>query len=168
MTILQPLRTALLAVAIAAGSPAFAGDVSISRSYDLSADPAKTWGAISDWGGAHTWHPAIEKTTLSKGSNNQVGTVRVLALKGGGEVTETLTAYSAADKSMSYTIDGGPLPVAQYQATIAVKPGRAGGSTLVWSSNFKAKDGTPDADAKKTIEDIYDMGGENLKKQLGG
>lgn len=169
MTVLHRSRTALLSLGIAAAAaPAFAGDVSISRSYELSADPARTWSAVNDWGGAHKWHPAIEKTTLTKGANNQVGTVRVLALKGGGEVTETLTAYSDADRSMSYTIDGGPLPVAQYRATIAVKPGKSGGSTLVWSSDFKAKEGTPDADAKKTIEGVYDLGGESLKKQFGG
>lgn len=163
-------RIALLASGFAiAAVPAFAGDtLTVARSYKLPAAPGKTWAAIKDFGGVHTWIPAVEKTDISKGGHNKVGTVRVLGLKGGGGVTEKLTAYSGAGHSMSYKMLESPLPVVGYRSTLAVKPGKSGGSIVNWSANFKAKEGTPDAEAKKVIEGIYDSSVDNLKKQLGG
>ena len=163
-------RIALLASGFAiAAVPAFAGDtLTVARSYKLPAAPGKTWAAIKDFGGVHTWMPAVEKTDISKGGHNKVGTVRVLGLKGGGGVSEKLTAYSGAGHSMSYKMLESPLPVVGYRSTLAVKPGKSGGSIVNWSANFKAKEGTPDAEAKKVIEGIYDSSVDNLKKQLGG
>ena len=163
-------RIALLASGFAvAATPSFAANtLTVARSYTLPAAPAKTWAAIKDFGGVHAWIPAVEKTEISKGGHNKVGTVRVLVLKGGGGVTEQLTAYSGASHSMSYKMLESPLPVVGYRSTLAVKPGKSGGSVVSWSSNFKAKEGTPDAEAKKVIEGIYDSSVDNLKKQLGG
>ena len=163
-------RIALLASGFAvAAAPSFAADtLTVARSYKLPAAPAKTWAAIKDFGGVHAWIPAVEKTDISKGGHNKVGTVRLLGLKGGGGVTEKLTAYSGTGHSMSYKMLESPLPVVGYRSTLAVKPGKSGGSVVSWVANFKAKEGTPDAEAKKVIEGIYDSSVDNLKKQLGG
>lgn len=160
------LRLAAVAAAFAlAGAPAYAIDV--SKSVEVGADPAKAWDAVKDFGGLHKWHPAIEKTDIKSGGDNKVGTVRVLSLKGGGTVTETLTAH-APDRSLTYRIDESPLPVAGYTSTVVVKPGKAAGkSTVIWTATFKAKEGTPDAEAQKVMEGIFDAGLGNLQKQLG-
>ena len=50
----------------------------------------------------------------------------------------------------------------------ALQDEHAHGADLVVAANFKAKEGTPDAEAKKVIEGIYDSSVDNLKKQLGG
>lgn len=161
------LRLAALAAAFTlAAAPAFA--LKVSKSVQVTADPGKTWVAVKDFGGLHKWHPAVENTEIKSGGDNKVGTVRELSLKGGGKITETLTAYSSKRHSLSYHIEDSPLPVADYNSTIAVKPGKAGKSTVVWSSTFKAKQGSTDAEAKKVIEGIYDAGLGNLQKQLGG
>lgn len=159
--------TALLAASVAA-APAFAqGTIKVSKSMELAADAGKTWNAVKDFGGLHTWHPAVEKTDIKRGGDNKPGMVRVLSLKGGGEITETLTAHSSPARSLSYRIDKSPLPVTGYNSTIAVKPGKAGSSTITWSSTFAAKPGTKDEEAKKVIGGIYDAGLDNLKKKLG-
>lgn len=161
------LRLAAVAAAFALGAaPAYAIDV--IKSVEVGADQVKTWNAVKDFGGLHKWHPAVEKTDVKSGGDNKVGTVRELSLKGGGTITETLTAHSTPARSLTYRIDESPLPVVGYTSTIAVKPGTTlSKSTVIWSSTFKAKDGTSDADAKKAIEGIYDAGLGNLQKQLG-
>ena len=170
MNLLTLTRGVLLSSAFAiSAAPTFAGDtLTVARSYELPAAPGKTWAAIKDFGAVHTWIPAVEKTDISKGGHNKVGTVRVLGLKGGGGVTEQLTACSGAGQSMSYKMLESPLPVVGYRSTLTVKPGKSGGSVVSWSANFKAKEGTPDAEAKKVIEGIYDSSVGNLKKQLAG
>jgi len=160
-----PFPALLLACAFAA--PAHAqGTIKVSRSMELSGGAAKTWSAVKDFGGLHTWHPAVERTDIRKGGDNKPGTVRVLSLKGGGTITETLTGHSEPARTLSYRIDKSPLPVVGYNSTLAVKS-RGTGSTITWSSTFSAKPGTKDDVAKKVIEGIYDAGFDNLKRQLG-
>ena len=122
---------------------------------------------MKDFGALDAWHPAVEKTEIQSGTNNKPGAVRLLSLKGGGTVTEKLTSYDAKAHSMRYQILGGALPVEGYNSLIAVKPNGNGGSKLTWSSTFKAKKGTSDADSRKAIEGVYDAGLENLKGKLG-
>ncbi len=144
------------------------GSINVSKSAEFAVPADKLWDTVKAFDGLHTWHPAVEKTVMQKGEGNKVGNVRLLTLGGGGGViTETLMRYSDSGKRMTYKIDDGPLPVLLYVSSIAVKPTASGGSKITWSSTFKAKRGTKDADAKKTIEGVYEGGFENLKKLLG-
>ena len=147
-------RRLLLATfcAFAASGAFAAATITVSRSMAYAADPAKTWDAVKDFGALDAWHPAVEMTEIKSGTDNKPGAVRLLSLKGGGTVTETLTSYDAKAHSMGYRILDGVLPVEGYKSVIAVKANGSGGSKLVWSSSFKAKKGTSDADAKKAIE----------------
>jgi mxaD protein len=145
-----------------------AGNINVSKSAEFAVPVAKLWETVKAFDGLHTWHPAVEKTDMKKGEGNKVGSVRALTLGGGGGVvTETLVRYSDSGKRMTYKIDDSPLPVQAYVSTIAVKPTATGGSKITWSSTFKAKAGAKDADAKKTIEGVYQGGLDNLKKLLG-
>ena len=56
----------------------------------------------------------------------------------------------------SYHIDRSPLPVADYDATIRVKPSD-GGCEVVWTADFVAE-GASDDEAVATIEGIFDAG----------
>lgn len=146
-----------------------AANIKVVKSVEVPADAAKTWATVGNFGAMHGWHPAVEATKITKGTGNRKGDMRVLALKGGGDITETLTSYSARNRSYSYRIDESLLPVKNYKATISIKPGKsAGKSRIVWSSSFDAKDGTKDDDARKVIENIYDAGLGNATKMLGG
>ncbi len=78
------------------------------------------------------------------------------ALKGGGAILEKETNWDDKAKTYSYTIEEGPLPVANYKATIAVAP-HGSGSEIVWTANFDAK-GADDAKAESTIGGIFDAG----------
>lgn len=150
-----------LLLSLAAGGALAAGTLSVTEKVDLTAPPGKVWDAIKDFKGWQTWHPAIAGTDITKGGGNDKGSVRVLTTKDGARITEELMAYDGKKYSYKYKITDSPLPVSGYVSTIEVKPAK-NGSTVVWTSKFKAK-GAPDADAKKTIAGIYRAGLDNLK-----
>ena len=83
-------------------------------------------------------------------------TFRTLSLKGGGTILEKQTNWDNKAKTYSYTIEESPLPVANYKATLSVKP-KGSGSEVLWISNFNAK-GADDAKASSTIGGIFDAG----------
>ncbi len=150
-----------LLLSLAAGSAIAATTLSVTEKVDVAAPPAKVWDAIKDFKGWQNWHPAIAGTDITKGGGNDKGSVRVLTTKDGAKITEELMAYDAKKHSYKYKITDSPLPVSGYVSTIEVKPAK-NGSTVVWTSKFKAK-GASDADAKKTIAGIYRAGLDNLK-----
>lgn len=158
-----PLRSFAAALALAAAIPvAFAaGKLSISEKADLAVPPSKAWDTIKDFGGWQTWHPVLASDEITKGKDNAKGAVRVLTTKDGGKITEELVSYSAWRKTYTYRIVDSPLPVKNYLSTLKVSK-KGTGSTVTWSGTFDAKDGSSDADAKKTMTGVYRAGLDNL------
>ena len=144
-----------LSLIIGTALPASALESSIKGATAASADAA--WTKIGDFCGIGKWHPAIEKCVLSAD-----GKMRTLSLKGGGTIVEKLEKRDDASHSYTYSIVEGPLPVANYMSTISVAKDGAG-SMITWSGKYDAK-GASDADAKKTIDGIYQAGIDGLIK----
>jgi hypothetical protein len=144
-----------LALLVLTAVPASAIESSIKGSSATSADAI--WAKIGDFCGIGNWHPAIEKCALSADAKT-----RTLSLKGGGTIVEKLEKRDDAAHSYSYSIVEGPLPVANYMSTISVAKEGAG-STITWSGKYDAK-GASDADAKKTIDGVYQAGVDALVK----
>jgi len=135
--------------------PASAVESSLKGSSAASADAV--WAKIGDFCGIQKWHPAVEKCALSAD-----GKMRTLSLKGGGTIVEKLEKRDEAARSYSYSIVESPLPVANYLSTISVAA-QGAGSTITWSGKYDAK-GASEADAKKTIDGIYQAGLDALVK----
>jgi hypothetical protein len=157
-----------LALALAALAPsAFATDktLSVMEKVDLPVPPTKAWEAIKDFDGWQNWHPAIASTDIPKGKGNTKGTVRVLNTKDGAKITEELLSHNDKSRTYQYRITESPLPVTNYISTIKVVQAKDG-STVVWSSNFIARQGTADDEAKKVIAGIYTAGLGSLKSKL--
>jgi Polyketide cyclase / dehydrase and lipid transport len=144
---------AMVALGVSTAS-AFALDSSVTMTSSLSTEAL--WKKVGDFCGIATWHPAIEKCVLSAD-----GKQRTLSVKGGGTVVEALEKWDDAKHSYSYTILSGPLPVANYHSTISVGADPKG-STLNWMGKYDAAKGVPDADAKKTMDGIYEAGVKSL------
>ena len=143
---------ALTALAISS-TAALAIDSGVTMTSSMS--PDALWKKVGDFCGIASWHPAIEKCTLSADAKQ-----RTLSLKGGGTVVEALENWDNANHSYTYTILSGPLPVTNYHSTITVT-GDDKGSTLKWTGKFDAK-GAPDADVKKTMDGVYEAGAKAL------
>ncbi len=133
----------------------------VSMSTKLYAPADQVWKLVGGWNALADWHPAIEKSEVEGG-----GEVRRLHLVGGGEIVETLDHHDDGARTYSYEINSGPLPVANYRATITVRD-EEGGAKVEWSSNFEPS-GASEGDAIATIQGIYQAGFDNLQKLLGG
>jgi mxaD protein len=140
-----------------------------TATFDASA--SKVWDAAKDFNGLAKWHPALASDEIVEGTNNKVGAVRVLTLKGGGTIKEKLLAFNAASHSFKYAIIESVLPVSDYTSTLTVKSLGKGKSSVTWSGRFKRKnvgdnpgDKENDKAATDTIEGVYQSGLDNLKK----
>jgi len=158
--LVKHLAIGLLAVGTVAAGAA-ENTVTVRETVQLAATPAKTWDTIKDFTTWQLWHPAFASTELIKGEGHTKGAVRVLSTQDGAKFTEELLAYDAPSRSFKYRIIESPAPVASYVSTIEVRPEKAG-SSVVWSSTFKVKAGTSEADAKKLISGVYRAGLDNL------
>jgi hypothetical protein len=120
-----------------------------SKQFDASAD--EMWQRIGDFQALDAWHPAIASCTPQEG-----GEVRSLGLADGSTVVER--CVNQTDRSYTYRIlEPGPLPVADYESTIAVRDGENGGSVVDWSVNYTPV-GASEAEANEIIAGIFDGG----------
>lgn len=131
-------------------------------SQQLNVPAAEVWGLVGEWNALPDWLPAVVKSEL-----REDGKVRVLTLAGGGTIEERLERADEGTRSYSYALMAGPLPVANYKATIAVKDRGDGAATVEWSSDFEAREAAED-DAAALIRDIYTSGFSNLRRIFGG
>lgn len=155
-----------LSIPLAAGSAwSGGGALTVTETVNVAASPAKTFDAVKDFDGLHKWHPVIASTQITKGHGNAKGTVRVLTTKDGAKITEELLSHSDSTMAFEYRITDSPLPISDYVSTLKVTKSGTG-STVTWSSTFKAKDGTPDEDAKKLISGVLRAGLDNLGNVL--
>lgn len=145
--------------------------LSVSQEVSINAPADVVWAKVSNFGDLGAWHPAVAKTEILEGTNNQDGAVRLLTLQDGGTVKEKLIAYDPSKNTYSYQILEGVLPVSGYASTIQVLPVTEKTSKVTWSSNFKRKDlsshpakGQDDESAVNTITAVYKAGLDNLKK----
>jgi hypothetical protein len=152
---------AISVVLAMAGFPAaaYALDAHVAKATPASA--AEAWAAIGDFCGIAAWHPAVATCVPSEKDG---ATYRTLTLKDGAKLIEKQVSFDAKAMSYTYTIEDGPLPVANYTSTLKVVPGDKG-ATIDWSGSFDAK-GAPDADAVKAIAGIYDGGVDALIAKL--
>lgn len=153
------LLAGLLASGLAA-TPALAID--LSESVDVAAAPADAWAAIGDWCSIADWHPVIAECEAYEEDGK---TLRKLTTGDGGELIEEQTAMDEDGMSFSYVILESPLPIADYESTMAVTE-NGDGATITWSSSYSA-DGVSDEEALELMTGIYRAGLDELAGQLG-
>lgn len=144
-----------------AAAPAEA--LSVSKEVSVKQAPAAVWAKVGDFNGLNNWHPAIAKSEIESGTNNQVGAVRKLTLGDGAVIREELVSRDDAAMSLSYKIVEGPLPVTDYLSSITVAADGEG-SKVTWKGDFKAAAGAEPAKVVEVIGGIYQGGLDNLAK----
>ncbi|MGB4813152.1 MAG: SRPBCC family protein [Methylophilaceae bacterium] len=165
------ISAAVLSACATNGMNSGAAKLSAVEKVTINAPAEKVWSKVSSFGDLGAWHPAVAKTEIVSGTNNEPGAVRQLTLQDGGGITEKLTSYNAASMTYSYVINEGVLPVSDYSSTIVVKPLTASTTEVTWNGDFKRKDtsatpakGQDDEAATNTIHAVYRGGLDNLKK----
>lgn len=134
----------------------------VSMQSEVNMSPDELWQMIGKFNALPDWHPAVSSSRLEDG-----GKLRRLSLFGGGEIVERLEKIDDGDRLYRYSIVSGPLPVANYTATLRVKDDGKGKSVIEWSSEFDPK-GATETDAMSAVQNVYQMGMENLRKMFGG
>ena len=137
----------------------------VNSTTNLPVPASAVWAVIGGFNALPDWHPAIAKSDLEQKDGNKVRTLTLAG--GGGTIVERLDASDDKARTYSYSILSGPLPVANYHATIKVSEAGSGGCAIEWSSEFDAE-GAPESDAAAAVRGIYEAGFENLKKMFGG
>ena len=120
------------------------------------------WKMIGQFHALSDWHPAVRISKLEDG-----GKLRRLSLLGGAQILERLEKIDDGDRLYRYSMVSGPLPVANYTATLRVKDDGKGRATIEWSSEFDPA-GASEVDASAAIQDVFKMGLDNLRKMVGG
>ncbi|HTV98432.1 MAG TPA: SRPBCC family protein [Steroidobacteraceae bacterium] len=145
----------------------------VRQSVEIAAPAGKVWKAVENFDGLNTWHPAVAQVEIVEGTNNTVGAVRLLTLKGGGTIKEKLLSFQPAARTFRYEILEGALPVSHYSSVLTVKSAGKGKSLVTWSGRFKRKNGgeSPgdnenDKAAVDAVTGVYQAGLQNLKKML--
>lgn len=157
-TIFVPLLTALSFNVFAQGA------LNTSQETMLNASASDVWAHIGEFGGLHSWHPAVTGTELT-GGGSDVGDMRVLTLGDGAKITEKLLNHNNDSMSYSYAILESPLPVANYESTIKIESTGDASCKVIWSSTFDAKDAM-DIEAIGTIDGVYTAGLDALAAEF--
>lgn len=164
---MSKLLMALTLVAVGFAAEANAADsLYVIKSVNINVPADKAWDKIAKFGDLGAWHPAVAKTEIVKGADYKKGAQRVLTLQDGGKINETLTSYSAKNRTMSYIITDSVLPVTKYAANLHVYSNGAAKSVVVWDANFLPKAPADEKTASDTISGVFDGGLSNLKKIL--
>lgn len=140
----------------------------------IEAPAEAVWARIRDFDALAQWHPAVAASPADRG--NAVGSVRTLALKGGGQLVEALERWDEAQMRYSYRAkDGGALPVTNYSSTIQVTAEGPGRAAVEWRGafyrGFPNNDPPPeqnDEAALKAVTGVYQSGLAALKQAAEG
>jgi hypothetical protein len=133
----------------------------VRESVEVSVPPEKVWQLIGPFCSIQDWYPSAGHC---KQSENNGAALRTLTTADGARVIDKRVQYSDEGMSYSYRMVDGPLPVADYEATLAVMDAQ-GGSVITWSGEFRAR-GTDDAAATNAIASLYRAGLAALKERL--
>ena len=166
------LVTGLIPAAVYAAP---AETLKIEESIEINAKAENVWAIVSNFGDLGIWHPAVKSTQILSGTPNLPGAIRLLTLQDGGTLQEELSTYSPEQKTFSYKILGGVLPVSSYHSTFSVKAVSETKSKVTWKGDFKRKDISDkpvahqtDEDAVKVMTLVYKTGLDSLKKIAEG
>ena len=146
----------------------------VAETVTIAAPPDAVWSRVKDFAAMQGWHPAVDSSQATAGS--EVGSVRTLRLKGGGAIVEELTRYSAEERRFAYKMtDPGPIPVTNYSSTLSVNPGDGNTTVVEWRGAFYRGDPNNNPAPEKNddaaiaaVTGVYQAGLGNLKTLAEG
>jgi len=136
----------------------------VTETIHIAASADQVWDMIGDFHGLASWHPLIANSEAVE----EGGVVyRKLTLGDGGVVVESMDDQNDERRSSTYTMtDVGPMPLAEYRATITVKEAEANTSIIEWSGTFEPK-GAPAEEVAQAVSGIYTSGFGAVVERFG-
>lgn len=137
----------------------------------INAPIEQVWARIRDFNALPNWNPGVASSVIEDGGpSDRVGCIRRLELKGGGTIREQLLELSDLGHHYSYSILEGPLPVANYRATLRLRRISDGNRTFAeWAASFDPDPPEKQAETEAMIsKNVFQGGFDALKKHFGG
>lgn len=128
----------------------------MTRAYFSDIVPApvdQVWAVLGRFEAISDFVHKLTAGEIENGPGPVVGSVRLLTLRGGGQVRERLVSMDAADRSYRYEFPEGqcPFPVRSYLATIRVRPVTTQDATFVeWYGDYDC-----DADVVESMRETF-------------
>jgi hypothetical protein len=132
-------------------------EVHKTQEFDIA--PDELWSLVGDFHGIHKWIAGVQPSESLEG-----GKKRKMTIGPGGALVEEL--LDEGDRSYTYAIIEGPIPVKNYRSTFAVKEAPGGRSLVDWHGTFDAAEGSTDEAATQIVEMVYAGGLDGLAKTL--
>ena len=128
----------------------------VDASIVIEKPASEVWRLLRDFIGLTVWSNAVTGARITnKKAADQLGAIRELEIEGGSVFVETLVAMSDEQRTLTYNIVDGPIPVTDYLATMQVFSVTENDQSFVrWSAEFS----TPDAH----VEAMRDVVGEQI------
>lgn len=130
----------------------------VSEEITVHAAPEKVWELAGDPGRIADWLPALTSSRLD-------GDQRHCTLQEGGELNERIIARSDAERSYTYEIVDGPLPVTSYRSTLSVS-GHEDHAHVTWAADFEAQEPSADSELEDTLGGMYQQGLAALRDKV--
>lgn len=111
----------------------------IETEHTTDAAPDAVWALLADvttWTDWGVWDVARLRSADPSGGPG-VGAVRELRVERTRSV-EKVVVFDAPNR-LEYALVGGNIPVRNYRGVVALEPTPTGGTTIRWTSTFKAK-----------------------------
>jgi hypothetical protein len=132
----------------------------VEKSQEFARSADEIWALIGDFHGLHKWIPGVEPS-----ESIDDGKRRKLAM-GPNHIIEGLAEQG--ERSYTYTIDEGPLPLTNYRSTLSVEDAGEGKAVVNWVGTFDPVEGATEESAVQIVNMIYDGGLAGLQKTLDG
>ena len=128
---------------------------------DLGASADEVWELVGDFGGLVE---ALGAPVTTEGEAG-VGQLRKIDMNG-ATMVERLESIDPASRTISYSIQEGPLPVEGYVATMQVHEAGDGRSRVTWEATFDPA-GMAEADVSNIVNAIFSGGLTALQGRFG-
>jgi hypothetical protein len=107
------------------------------EAIEIDAPPGQVWAVVGDFAG-YDWLPGVA-TIVATGGNAPEQARRRLAMRDGGEISETLVRWDAEKMTLAFHRDRDDvtrLPAINYMAHVTVKPAGEGRARVEWKGRF--------------------------------
>ncbi len=130
----------------------------VERTKNFDVAPDELWSLIGDFHGMEKW--------AGTASESIDGGARRKIVMGPNAIVERLV--EEGERSYTYAIDEGPIPVTGYTSTLSVSDDGAGKSVVNWVAEFEPAEGATEESATQLVGMIYDGGLAAIEKTLAG
>src|SRR5882724_9526646 len=112
--------------------------IKLYTSSVIDAPAERVWARIRDFNGLPSWNPVVADSRIESNlPSDQIGCIRHLQTRDGGQIRERLLTLSDYDLQCTYSILESPMGVDNYVATLKLTPVTDGGRTFAeWWAEF--------------------------------